>query len=187
MWSPLWSPVVATGGERLQMARAGTGQKQAKTVAVGCNQLPPGPHGKEGADGSSRSAGCVNKAVSAASSIAGRACGKRMRQVDRFPTGRRRISRVRRVWAAASIAMAALTLAGRVGVASAHRPGCYIGHSYRQWDVHRVYPIPHGCAGDLVGPLRVAPASGGPSRALGARDGRILATSSSLVGQGWAV
>jgi hypothetical protein len=53
MWSPLWSPVVATGGERLQMARAGTGQKQAKTVAVGCNQLPPGPQGKEGVSGSS--------------------------------------------------------------------------------------------------------------------------------------
>src|SRR6266545_37551 len=57
MWSPLWSPVVATGGERLQMARAGTGQKQAKTVAVGCNQLSPGPHGKEGVDGSSPSEG----------------------------------------------------------------------------------------------------------------------------------
>jgi hypothetical protein len=32
-------------------------QKQAKTVAVGCDQLPFGAHGKEGVDGSSPSEG----------------------------------------------------------------------------------------------------------------------------------
>jgi hypothetical protein len=28
---------------------------------------------------------------------------------------------------------------------SSHRPGCYFGRSHPVWDVHRVYPIPHGC------------------------------------------
>jgi hypothetical protein len=37
---PLWSPVVATGGKPWQMPQARTGQKQAKAVAVGCDQLP---------------------------------------------------------------------------------------------------------------------------------------------------
>jgi hypothetical protein len=35
----LWSPAVATGGNRLQMGRAGESLKQAKTVAwvaIGC-------------------------------------------------------------------------------------------------------------------------------------------------------
>jgi hypothetical protein len=50
---PLWSPAVATGGNRSQIAPAGTTLKQAKTVAVGCDQLP----GKEGVDGSSPSEG----------------------------------------------------------------------------------------------------------------------------------
>jgi hypothetical protein len=43
---PLWSPVVATGGNRSQMARPRNPQKQAETVAVGCNRLPVGAHGK---------------------------------------------------------------------------------------------------------------------------------------------
>jgi len=36
---PLWSPVVATGGNRWQIARGGNRRNQAKTVAVGCDQL----------------------------------------------------------------------------------------------------------------------------------------------------
>jgi hypothetical protein len=40
--------VVATGGKPWQMPQARTGQKQAKTVAVGCDQLPRRAHGKEG-------------------------------------------------------------------------------------------------------------------------------------------
>ena len=44
--SSLWSPVVATGGNRLQMRRARKRLKQAKTVAAGCDRLPPDPHGK---------------------------------------------------------------------------------------------------------------------------------------------
>jgi len=45
--------VVATGGKPWQMPQARTGQKQAKTVAVGCNQLPRRLDGKEGVSGSS--------------------------------------------------------------------------------------------------------------------------------------
>src|SRR2546430_9668089 len=54
---PLWSPVVATGGRRSQIEQARGPPKQAKTVAVGCDQLPFGAHGKEGVDGSSPSEG----------------------------------------------------------------------------------------------------------------------------------
>jgi hypothetical protein len=54
---PLWSPVVATLGNRLQFASARNRYNQAKTVAVGCDRLPKGPHGKEGVDGSSPSEG----------------------------------------------------------------------------------------------------------------------------------
>src|SRR6266566_2448803 len=39
---PLWSPVVATGRNRSQIARAEKPGKQAKTVAVGCDRLPIG-------------------------------------------------------------------------------------------------------------------------------------------------
>src|SRR5919201_474684 len=49
---PLWSPVVATGGNRSQIARALKPPKHAKTVAVGCDRLPRAAHGKEGVDGS---------------------------------------------------------------------------------------------------------------------------------------
>jgi hypothetical protein len=52
---PLWSPVVATGGNRPQMRSTRKPRKQAKTVAVGCDRL----HGKEGVDGSSPSEGFV--------------------------------------------------------------------------------------------------------------------------------
>jgi hypothetical protein len=54
---PLWSPVVATSGNRSQIAQPLEPQKQAKTVAAGCDQLPFGFHGKEGVDGSSPSEG----------------------------------------------------------------------------------------------------------------------------------
>src|ERR671934_94997 len=54
---PLWSPVVATRGNRSQIRRPPKPQKQAKSLAVGCDGLPPGAHGKEGVDGSSPSEG----------------------------------------------------------------------------------------------------------------------------------
>ena len=50
---PLWSPVVATGGNRSQMQLPQEPQKHAKAVAVGCDRLPFRSHGKEGVDGSS--------------------------------------------------------------------------------------------------------------------------------------
>jgi hypothetical protein len=49
---PLWSPVVATGGNRSQIASPRNLRRQAKTVAVGCDQLPIAAHGKEGVGGS---------------------------------------------------------------------------------------------------------------------------------------
>ena len=54
---PLWSPVVATGGNQRQIGCARKRQKQAKTVAVGCDWLRAKFHGKEGVDGSSPSEG----------------------------------------------------------------------------------------------------------------------------------
>jgi hypothetical protein len=53
----LWSPAVATGGNRWQMGRPSKRLKQANTVAVGCDWLPESFHGKEGVDGSSPSEG----------------------------------------------------------------------------------------------------------------------------------
>ena len=50
---PLWSPVVATGGSQSQIRSAEKRQEQAKTVAVGCDQLRSAAHGKEGVDSSS--------------------------------------------------------------------------------------------------------------------------------------
>src|ERR687888_2735852 len=57
MMEPLWSPVVATGGNQWQIESPRKRQRQAKTVAAGCDQLPFGAHGKEGVDGSSPSEG----------------------------------------------------------------------------------------------------------------------------------
>jgi hypothetical protein len=54
---PLWSPVVATRGDQWQIAQPQKPRKQAKTIAVGCDQLPQEFHGKEGVDGSSPSEG----------------------------------------------------------------------------------------------------------------------------------
>jgi hypothetical protein len=54
---PLLEPVVASGGNRRQIGSAQTRPKQAKTFAVGRDQLPATFHGKEGVDGSSPSEG----------------------------------------------------------------------------------------------------------------------------------
>ena len=50
LMEPLWSPVVATGGNQAQTAWRRKRPKQAKTVAVGCHQLLATFHGKEGVD-----------------------------------------------------------------------------------------------------------------------------------------
>src|SRR5213082_3288995 len=50
---PLWSPVVATGGNQRQIGCARKRRKQAETVAVGCDRLRAKFHGKEGVIGSS--------------------------------------------------------------------------------------------------------------------------------------
>jgi hypothetical protein len=56
---PLWSPAVATGRNRSQMAQLRVRRKQAKTVAMRCQRLPEMFHGKEGVDGSSPSEACT--------------------------------------------------------------------------------------------------------------------------------
>ena len=53
----LWSPAVATGGNRWQMGRPRERLRQAKTVAAGCDPLPPNLDGKEGVVGSSPTEG----------------------------------------------------------------------------------------------------------------------------------
>jgi hypothetical protein len=50
---PLWSPVVATGGNQRQIGFALEPRNQAKSLAMGCDRLPIGAHGKEGVSGSS--------------------------------------------------------------------------------------------------------------------------------------
>ena len=50
---PLWSLVVATGGNRWKFGSARKQLEQAKSVAVDCGQLPERAHGKEGVSGSS--------------------------------------------------------------------------------------------------------------------------------------
>jgi hypothetical protein len=50
---PLWSPVVATGGNRSQIGHVDKPPKQAKTVAVRCDRLPEGAHGKGRVDATS--------------------------------------------------------------------------------------------------------------------------------------
>ena len=45
---PLWSPVVATSGNLWQIAQARKPGNQAKTVAVDCDRLRVGAHGKQG-------------------------------------------------------------------------------------------------------------------------------------------
>ena len=60
MMEPLWSPAVATGGKRWQIAQPPKRQNHAKTVAMACNQLPRAAHGKEGVRGSSPREGFTN-------------------------------------------------------------------------------------------------------------------------------
>src|SRR5207249_10226087 len=55
-WSPYGAPWLH-GGNRRQIEESRKPQKQAKTVAVGCDPLPEKFHGKEGVDGSSPSEG----------------------------------------------------------------------------------------------------------------------------------
>jgi hypothetical protein len=50
---PLWSPVVATGGNQRQIDEPRKRQNEAKFVATGCHRLPATFHGKEGVSGSS--------------------------------------------------------------------------------------------------------------------------------------
>jgi hypothetical protein len=50
---PLWSPVVATGGNQRQIDYVPNPQKQAKSVATGCHRSRETFHGKEGVSGSS--------------------------------------------------------------------------------------------------------------------------------------
>ncbi len=45
---PLWSPVVATGGNQWQIRSARNPPKQAKSVATACDRLPEKFHGKQG-------------------------------------------------------------------------------------------------------------------------------------------
>src|SRR5207247_5192662 len=45
---PLWSSVVATGGNQWQIGRAPKPRKQAKSVAMRCHRLPEKFHGKQG-------------------------------------------------------------------------------------------------------------------------------------------
>src|SRR6266498_5747062 len=66
---PLWSPVVATGGNQPQIARSRKRQKQAKSVATGCHRLREKFHGKEGVDGSSPSEGSTKAPQNGASSV----------------------------------------------------------------------------------------------------------------------
>jgi hypothetical protein len=54
---PLWSPAVATSGNRSQMGGRRDRLRQAKPVALGCDPLPESFYGKEGVDGSSPSEG----------------------------------------------------------------------------------------------------------------------------------
>jgi hypothetical protein len=46
---PLWSPVVATGGNQREIGSGRKWRKQAKPVAAGCHRLPETFHGKDGA------------------------------------------------------------------------------------------------------------------------------------------
>jgi hypothetical protein len=44
----LWSPAVASGGNRSQMLGAENGRNRRKTVAAGCDWLPETFHGQQG-------------------------------------------------------------------------------------------------------------------------------------------
>ena len=48
---PLWSPVVATGGNLRQIGATRKPRKQAKSVTTDCDRSPETFHGKEGSIG----------------------------------------------------------------------------------------------------------------------------------------
>jgi hypothetical protein len=56
-WSPYGAPWLQPVAISRKSTERRSGRKQAKTVAVGCDQLPRRAHGKEGVDGSSPSEG----------------------------------------------------------------------------------------------------------------------------------
>src|SRR2546423_1330192 len=95
---PLWRPVVANGGNRRQIEESRKPQKQAKTVAVGCDPLPETFHGKEGVDGSSPSEGSAKTQqieLSRSDRLAGSAAcshlsgdGRGPKRAPRLPRGR---------------------------------------------------------------------------------------------------
>ena len=70
---PLWSPVVATGRKRWQIAQPRKRRNHAETVALGCHQLPEKFHGKEGVSGSSPEEGSA-KAPHVGAFLFGRTC-----------------------------------------------------------------------------------------------------------------
>src|SRR6266508_6371999 len=73
-----------SGRNRWQLVATGDARKrlgQAKTVAVGCDQLPIGAHGKEGVDGSSPSEGSAKAAEIAAFCVEGTCTSPSMRWV----------------------------------------------------------------------------------------------------------
>ena len=59
----LWSLAGATSGNRWQIGRPRKRRNQAKTVAIGCDQLPWDLDGKEGVDGSSPSEGSSKRKI----------------------------------------------------------------------------------------------------------------------------
>src|SRR5919108_2936934 len=63
---PLWSPLVATGGKRWQIAQPRKRRNYAKTVAMGCDRLRKAAHGKEGSTVRVRQRACTKALQSGA-------------------------------------------------------------------------------------------------------------------------
>ena len=82
---PLWSPVVATHGNRSQIGHAGKPPKQAKTVAEGCDPLPTSFHGSHSARLGCR--GCSSRSAFAISSswVAAQLASRRSASSEREP------------------------------------------------------------------------------------------------------
>src|SRR6266508_260821 len=97
---PLWSPVVATGGNQRQIDYARKRGKQAKSVAVDCHRLPATFHGKEGVSGSSPEEGswfrevpanplvALPSAVPQSTSLCGNGTTVRSPAADKAPANR---------------------------------------------------------------------------------------------------
>ena len=111
---PLWSPVVATGGNRSQIRSTRKPQKQAKSVATGCHRLPEKFHGKKGVDGSSPSE----------SPAKARKTTRRV-WLPKRPTGRRNTSAMQR-----KVVPADSPYAPTVGYSRAVRVGDHIRSSF---------------------------------------------------------